>query len=108
MAEARASEEQIARLRLIRSENIGPVTYFQLLARFGSASAALAAVPDLAARGGGRAPPLPRRGRPRPGYPRPRRGGAREGRRGEARPPLSVPRPGPVPAAARRARDGAA
>jgi DNA processing protein len=52
------SEDQIARLRLIRSENIGPVTYFQLLARFGSASAALAAIPDLAARGGGRAPKL--------------------------------------------------
>ena len=52
------SEDQIARLRLIRSENIGPVTYFQLIARFGSASAALAAIPDLAARGGGRAPKL--------------------------------------------------
>ncbi|MEA3050949.1 MAG: processing protein [Sphingomonadales bacterium] len=50
------SEDQVARLRLIRSENIGPITYFQLLARFGSASAALAAIPDLAARGGGRAP----------------------------------------------------
>jgi len=34
------------------------VTYRQLIARFGSASAALAAVPDLARRGGGRAPPL--------------------------------------------------
>ena len=53
-----ASEDQVARLRLIRSENIGPVTYFQLLARFGSAAAALAAIPDLAARGGGRAPKL--------------------------------------------------
>ncbi len=53
-----ASEGQIARLRLIRSDNIGPVTYFQLLARFGSAAAALDAVPDLAARGGGRAPRL--------------------------------------------------
>jgi DNA processing protein len=50
--------EQIARLRLIRSENIGPVTFFQLLARFGSAAAALEAIPDLAARGGGRAPRL--------------------------------------------------
>jgi DNA processing protein len=58
MAEPAASEDQIARLRLIRSENIGPVTYFQLLARFGSAAAALAAIPDLAARGGGRAPKL--------------------------------------------------
>jgi DNA processing protein len=55
---AEATEDQIARLRLIRSDNIGPVTYFQLLARFGSASAALAAIPDLAARGGGRGPRL--------------------------------------------------
>jgi len=46
------------RLRLIRSANIGPVTYAQLIARFGSAGAALEAVPQLAARGGGRAPML--------------------------------------------------
>lgn len=44
-----------ARLRLIRSDRIGPVTYAQLVARFGSARAALDAVPDLARRGGGRA-----------------------------------------------------
>jgi DNA processing protein len=50
--------DRIARLRLIRSENIGPVTYFQLIARFGSALAAIDAIPDLAARGGGRAPRL--------------------------------------------------
>ncbi len=42
----------------MRTPGIGPVTYRQLLARFGSASAALAAVPDLAARGGGRPPAL--------------------------------------------------
>ncbi|MGQ0591039.1 MAG: DNA-processing protein DprA [Sphingosinicella sp.] len=53
-----APADQIARLRLIRSDNIGPVTYFQLLARFGSAQAAIDAIPDLAARGGGRAPKL--------------------------------------------------
>jgi len=53
-----APAEQIARLRLIRSETFGPVTYFQLLARFGTAQAALDAIPDLAARGGGRAPRL--------------------------------------------------
>ena len=58
MLERSASEDQIARLRLIRSDNIGPVTYFQLLARFGSAAAALDAIPHLAARGGGRAPRL--------------------------------------------------
>ena len=50
--------DAVARLRLIRSDNIGPVTYFQLLARFGSAQAAIDAIPDLAARGGGRAPKL--------------------------------------------------
>jgi DNA processing protein len=43
---------------LVRSPGIGPVTYRQLIARFGSASAALAAEPDLARRGGGRAPSL--------------------------------------------------
>jgi DNA processing protein len=42
------------KLQLIRSPNIGPVTYRQLLARFGSAKAALEALPDLASRGGGR------------------------------------------------------
>ena len=46
------------RLRLIRSANIGPVTYAQLMARFGSAAAAVDAIPMLAARGGGRAPAL--------------------------------------------------
>ncbi len=49
------------RLRLIRSDNIGPITYAQLIARFGSAERALAAIPDLAARGGGRAPRLAER-----------------------------------------------
>ena len=44
----------VARLRLIRSDRIGPVTYAQLVARFGSAAAALDAIPDLARRGGGR------------------------------------------------------
>lgn len=43
--------DAVARLRLIRTESIGPVTYRQLLARFGSADAALAALPDLARRG---------------------------------------------------------
>jgi DNA processing protein len=45
-------------LRLARSPGIGPVTYRQLIARFGSARAALDAVPDLARRGGGSAPKL--------------------------------------------------
>ncbi len=51
-------EDRIARLRLIRSANIGPITYFHLLQRFGSADAALRAIPDLAARGRGKAPRL--------------------------------------------------
>jgi DNA processing protein len=46
------------RLRLIRSANIGPVTYRQLITRFGNAAQAIAAIPMLAARGGGRAPVL--------------------------------------------------
>ncbi|HZF43405.1 MAG TPA: DNA-processing protein DprA [Sphingomonadaceae bacterium] len=50
------NQDHLARLRLIRSANVGPVTYFHLLSRFGSADAALRAIPDLAARGGGRAP----------------------------------------------------
>jgi predicted Rossmann fold nucleotide-binding protein DprA/Smf involved in DNA uptake len=47
-----------ARLRLIRTPSIGPVTYAQLLARFGTAQAALDAIPLLARRGGGRPPVL--------------------------------------------------
>ena len=39
-------------LRLIRSENVGPVTFLQLLQRYGSAAAALSALPDLARKGG--------------------------------------------------------
>ena len=42
----------------MRSPGIGPVTYRHLMTRFGSAKAALEAVPDLARRGGGPAPKL--------------------------------------------------
>jgi DNA processing protein len=52
--------DRIARLRLIRSDQVGPITYFQLIARFGSAQAALDAIPELAARGGGRPPRIAR------------------------------------------------
>src|SRR5260370_34969542 len=48
--------ERLDWLRLIRSENVGPVTFYQLLRRFGSAAAALEALPNLATRGGRRAP----------------------------------------------------
>jgi len=53
-----ADQDQLDRLRLIRSANIGPISYRQLLTRFGSAFAALDAIPTLAARAGGRAPKL--------------------------------------------------
>ena len=45
--------ERIDRLRLIRSDNVGPRTYRSLLQYFGSARAALERLPDLARRGGG-------------------------------------------------------
>ena len=47
-----SAAETVAKLRLIRSENIGPVTYRQLVMRFGNAVAAVDALPDLARRGG--------------------------------------------------------
>lgn len=46
--------DQFDRLRLIRSPNIGPVTYRQLITRFGTATKALDALPDLVMRGGGK------------------------------------------------------
>jgi DNA processing protein len=47
-----SSRERLDWLRLIRSENVGPITFYQLLRRFGSAEEALKALPDLARRGG--------------------------------------------------------
>lgn len=47
-----SQDEAFARIRLLRSPNIGPVSYRQLLARFGTASAAIEALPDLGRRGG--------------------------------------------------------
>lgn len=52
------NEDLVDRLRLVRTPGIGPVTFRQLMRRFGSARAALDAVPDLARRGGGKAPRL--------------------------------------------------
>lgn len=49
-----SAAEQIARVRLIRSENVGPIGFRQLLGRFGSAAKALEALPDLVRKGGGR------------------------------------------------------
>jgi len=47
-----SSDEKLAWLRLIRSENVGPITFYRLLEQFGSASAALDALPHLAKKGG--------------------------------------------------------
>jgi DNA processing protein len=41
-------------LRLFRSENVGPIAFRQLLRRYGGVAAALAALPELAKRGGKR------------------------------------------------------
>ena len=54
--QALAQAEKLARLRLARSENVGPITFRQLLERFGSGEAALAALPELARRGGRKRP----------------------------------------------------
>ncbi|MEM7689558.1 MAG: DNA-processing protein DprA [Pseudomonadota bacterium] len=43
--------EAFARIRLLRSPNIGPVSYRALLARFGNAEAAIEALPELGSRG---------------------------------------------------------
>ncbi|WFL77296.1 DNA-processing protein DprA [Altererythrobacter arenosus] len=47
-----SQEEAFARIRLLRSPNIGPVSYRHLLARFGTAGDAIEALPDLGKRGG--------------------------------------------------------
>lgn len=45
--------ERLDRLRLIRSDNVGPRTFRALIGHCGSAQAALRALPDMARRGGG-------------------------------------------------------
>jgi DNA processing protein len=47
-----SDQERRAWLRLSRTEQVGPVTFHNLIARFGSASAALENLPRMAARGG--------------------------------------------------------
>jgi DNA processing protein len=58
MADRIGRDDGIARLRLIRTPGIGPITSHQLIARFGSPEAALDAIPDLARRGGGKVPQI--------------------------------------------------
>ncbi|MBZ0140159.1 MAG: DNA-protecting protein DprA, partial [Pseudorhodoplanes sp.] len=45
-------EQRLDWLRLIRSANVGPRTFRTLINHFGGARRALAALPDLARRGG--------------------------------------------------------
>jgi DNA processing protein len=52
-----AQEKTADVLRLIRSENVGPVTFFKLLSYFGSVAKALDAIPDMSVKGG-RARPI--------------------------------------------------
>ncbi len=49
-----SSQQRLAWLRLIRSDNIGPATFRDLLANYGTASAALDALPAIARRVGRR------------------------------------------------------
>ena len=51
---ALTDRQRLAWLRLIRSDNVGPATFRELINHCGSAEAALDALPDLSARGGGR------------------------------------------------------
>ncbi len=50
------NENPLDALRLIRSENVGPVTFFQLVSYYGNARNALNAIPELAKRGGSKRP----------------------------------------------------
>lgn len=54
-----SDRERLARVRLARTETVGPITYRTLLARYGSAQASLEALPSLAQRGGRRKPLRP-------------------------------------------------
>lgn len=49
---ALTERQKIAWLRLIRSDNVGPATFRQLIDHFGSAEAALSMLPELSSRGG--------------------------------------------------------
>jgi len=53
-----SEKERIDRLRLIRSANVGPVTFHRLVERFGTAGAALDALPEICRQTGGKAPRL--------------------------------------------------
>ena len=52
MTEKLTDAQRRAWLRLARTENVGPVTFDQLIVRYGSAARALSELPELARRGG--------------------------------------------------------
>lgn len=54
-----SDRERLDWLRLARTDHVGPVTFANLIARFGKAGAALEAVPQMARRGGGKSFVLP-------------------------------------------------
>ncbi len=45
-------EDRLNWLRLIRTESVGPITFYRLMARFGTAEKALEMLPDLSRKGG--------------------------------------------------------
>ncbi|MBL24577.1 MAG: DNA-protecting protein DprA [Rhodospirillaceae bacterium] len=47
-----SDQEKRNRIRLARTQNVGPVTFRQLITRYGSAEKALSALPELATKGG--------------------------------------------------------
>ena len=47
-----SDNERLDRLQLIRSQNVGPATFFALMNKFGNAADALSAAPELSRRGG--------------------------------------------------------
>ncbi|CAK0777804.1 DNA processing protein [Azospirillaceae bacterium] len=57
MPRSLSDSERLDWLRLIRTENVGPITFFRLLEKYGTASIALQELPGLSQRGG-RAKPL--------------------------------------------------
>ena len=91
--------QRLACLRLIRSENVGPVTFRELINHFGGAEPALEALPELSRRGGApHDPHLHARARPRPSWRPPTR---------SAPSPVAMGEPG-YPAGPRRRRCAAA
>ena len=51
-----SDKEKLNWLRLIRTENVGPITFYKLIDRYETASNALDALPDLAHKGGRKKP----------------------------------------------------